>query len=159
MTVEELKKSFVGKYFIDKYNLDSENSYIRVLHIYRVNRVELLAPYVQKLICTKMSICYEDKKKTSERCIIEAKISDVEVDSRIDPDTSNLNNILTSMVRVGKKVWDDVAKELINVITQNSGLMVNMQQYCDICENNETENCRFCCKKGEEEPTQFKEKQ
>lgn len=156
MTVEQLNESFVGAYFIDKYNLDDENSYMSVLYIYRVNRIELVSPYVQKLICTKMSICYEDKKKTNERYIVEAKISDVEVDSRIEPDTLKLNNIFTSIERVEKSVWDDVAKEIINIITKNSGLMIKMQQYCDICENKETENCRFCCKKDESEPTGFK---
>lgn len=30
MTVEQLNESFVGAYFIDKYNLDDENSYMSV---------------------------------------------------------------------------------------------------------------------------------
>lgn len=152
MNIKEFNKSLVGEYFIDKYDLDSEDSYLRVKHIYRVNRVEN-----DKLICTKISICYSDKKKTSERSVVEAKISDVEVESKVDNKTFEVNNMFLSMVKVGKRVWEEIAKELVDVVVDNTGVKINLQQYCKVCENKDSEECRFCCKEGDKEPTQFKE--
>lgn len=161
MYFDELAKELVGSYYIDKYNLDSEDSYTRVTYIYRVNAIEPtfnngLNTY--KLHCTKISICSGENKKTGKKFLIECGISDTEVVSkRTNPDGSPMN-AFESIKKTNKETWDSTVKELISTVCDKSGTLITFQQYCDTCLNKDTENCRFCCKEGENEPSYFHQK-
>ena len=149
---EEMAKELVGKYFIDKYNLDSETSYTCVTHIYRVNGVK---PNEHgdtqfKLLCTSMSICYDEMKKTGEKVLIEAKISEIEV--------GGWGNTFSNMDETDLETWNTTALELMSIVSMKAHVYTDMEHYCADCKNYDTENCRFCCKMGEEIPTFYEKK-
>lgn len=152
MESEEMAKEFVGKYFIDKYNLDSELSYTRVTHIYRVNGVKRIehgsTPF--KLLCTSMSICYDEMKKTGEKVLIEAKISEMEM--------GGFGNTFSNMDETDTDTWEKTAIELMSIVSTKAYVYTDLEHYCSDCKNYETENCRFCCKRGEEKPTFYEKK-
>lgn len=156
-------KELIGKYFIDKYNLDGETSYTRVTHIYRVNDVKYTDTgnqwkgYPSRILCTEMSICYDEIKKTGEKSLIEAKISEIEVTPK-DITTGTGVTTFNNMQETDTETWEKTAIELMSIVSVKSHVCTDMEHYCSDCRNNGTENCRFCCKRGEEKPTFYEKK-
>lgn len=161
---EEILKSFVGKYFIDKYNLDGDVAYTRVLHIYRVNDVKFIehgnknnAP-TYKMSCTHMSICYDEMKKTGEKRLVEAKISEIEHTPKMDRATGEWMNMFSNMEETDTTTWEKTALEIMSIVSEKAQVYTDLEHYCNNCKNNNTENCRFCCKRGDEKPTFYEQK-
>lgn len=138
------KGDFTKRYFVDQYNLDGDESYSDVTQVFRVD--EIISD--KKIKCTKISIITDCEKKTGEKIIVEAKISDEYVDSMERFNTTK---------EVDSAAWNSIARVVIDIILKNSGVKLSFSQYCVDCENRGV-NCTFCEMKDYETPTQFKKK-
>ena len=64
-----------GDYFLDKYVLDGETSFLETTFVYRIDSIDGSG----EALCTKVSLSFETEKKTSKKNIVKAGVSETKI--------------------------------------------------------------------------------
>lgn len=139
MAQEKQKSISAGDYYVDQFDTDGDISYFRTLQSYRVDSVKTEDGGEEKIFCTKISICFEEMKKTGEKHLMEAKICEI--------DFPMVKNPLKRLHKVTRNEWDTVCAGLSSIVNAAAcGCdSEHMFGWCSECSNRDTDNCKVCC--------------
>lgn len=139
MAQEKQKGISAGDYYVDQFDTDGDVSYFRTLQVYRVDSVKTEDGGEEKIFCTKISICFEEIKKTGEKHLMEAKICELDFPMRKNP--------LKRLHKVTRNEWDTACSGLTSIVVRlgyggyDGGHMFG---WCSECSNRDTDNCKVC---------------
>ena len=130
----------IGDYFLDKYVLDGETSFLETTFVYRIDSIDESG----EALCTKVSLSFETEKKTGKKNIVKVGISETKI--------SNTN----SFKQINKETWDTIVFQVYEIIGTVTRVRVTLYQFCNDCIHKGTDECKYCTKENYNNPTNFK---
>jgi len=132
-----------GDYFLDEYVLDGETSFLETTFVYRIDSIDKKSG---EALCTKVSLSFETEKKTSKKNVVKAGVSETKI--------SNTD----SFKKINKKTWDTIVFQVYETIGTVTHVRATLSQFCKDCIHKGKDECGFCIKENNKNPTNFKEK-
>lgn len=132
-----------GDYFLDKYVLDG-TSFLETTIVYRIDSIDKKSG---EALCTKVSLSFETEKKTSKKNIVKAGVSETKI-----------SNADSCFKKIDKKTWDTIVFQVYETIGTVTRVRMTLSQFCKDCIHKGTDECKFCIKENNKNPTNFKEK-
>jgi hypothetical protein len=133
-----------GDYFLDKYVLDGETSFLETTFVYRIDSIDESG----EALCTKVFLSFETEKKTSKKNIVKAGVSETKI-----------SNADSCFKQIDKETWDMIVFQVYATIGTVTHVRMTLSQFCQDCINKSQDDCKFCVKENNKKPTNFKEKE
>lgn len=132
-----------GDYFLDKYVLDGETSFLETTFVYRIDSIDEKSG---EALCTKVSLSFETEKKTSKKNVVKAGVSETKI--------SNTDNFK----QINEEIWNTIVFQVYETIGTVTRVRLTLSQFCKDCIYKGKDECNFCIKENNKNPTNFKEK-
>ena len=131
-----------GDYFLDKYVLDGDTSFSETTFVYRIDSIDESG----EALCTKVSLSFGTEKKTGKKNIIKAGVSETKI--------SNTD----SLKKTNKETWDTIVFQVYETIGTVTRVRATLSQFCQDCIYKGKDECKFCIKENDKNPTNFEER-